>query len=204
MYIFGTAATGCEFRNALHRRGTGTLARLNGNTVPCCYGHYDHRDQRGRYGTRLKLLPRSAAGPDGEIERRGETIQCDAYRIDFDVTIRGGRPGDEFLERRGRAAHTVSNKPHEVHVVPWSQHLVAGTASGSQTRVDLRSPLPDLAADRTGRRRRICRPNRNSGRCNSSGRRLGARTTIDSSSWTAITSSQQTSAAPSGGWVFGR
>ena len=40
--------------------------------------------------------------------------------------------------------------------------------------------------------------------CNSSGRRLGASTTIDSSSWTAMTSSQQTSAAPSGGWVFGR
>ena len=36
------------------------------------------------------------------------------------------------------------------------------------------------------------------------GRRLGASTTIDSSSWTAMTSSQKTSAAPSGGWVFGR
>ena len=48
----------------------------------------------------------------------------------------------------------------------------------------------------------LARPRR--GRCNSSGRRLGASTTIDSSSWTAMTSSQQTSAAPSGGWVCGR
>ena len=112
-------------------------------------------------GTRLTLLPRSAAGPDEEIERRGETIQRDAYRIDVDVTIRGGRPGGELRDRRRRVAHTVSNEPNEVHVVPWSPYLVAGRASGSGTHVDLRSPLPDLAADRTARRRAArCRPDR--------------------------------------------
>ena len=104
-------------------------------------------------GTRLTLLPRSAAGPDEEIERRGETIQRDAYRIDVDVTIRGGRPGGELRDRRRRVAHTVSNEPNEVHVVPWSPYLVAGRASGSGT--------PSCAKTRPSWHRRKNRASRN-------------------------------------------
>ena len=113
---------------------------------------------------RLTLLPGSAAGPNGEIERRGETIQRDAYRIDVDVTIRGLRPGGEFLERHGRAAHTVPNEPNEVRVVSWSRHLSVGTASGPRTRVDHRRPARDLPSDWHAMRhnvvRWVCRPDR--------------------------------------------
>ena len=128
-------------------------------------------------GTRLTLLPGSAAGPDGEIEHRGETIHPDAYGIDADVSIRGPRPGGEFLEWRGRTAHTVPNEPHELHVVPWSPYLVAGRASGPRTRVDHRRPVFEpgtrvdhgrpvrhLPSDRNAMRhnvvRRVCGPDR--------------------------------------------
>ena len=83
--------------------------------------------------TRLKPLPRSAARRNGEIEHLGYTIHPDAYGIDADVSIRGPRPGGEFLERRGRAAYTVPNEPNEFHVVSCSRHLSAGTASGPRT-----------------------------------------------------------------------
>ena len=111
----------------------------------------------------LTLLPGSAAGLH-EIKPLGYTIHPDAYRIGADVTIRGPRPGGELRERRGRSAHTVPNEPHEQHVVPWSPHLSAGTASGPGIRIDHRRPAQDLPSDRNAMRhnvvRRVCRPDR--------------------------------------------